>query len=869
VKSAGILSELIKIVGKRRYLIGAIFLVVISVVAVRVAGRKPLYEAMASISITAQTQRSTLTGEFFAWEDFYSQEKTLNTNLKIIRSYAVIERVADTLGMLQPAERRAEAGSPPSLWQRFLGLFGMAPSRPVSSPGEEYYDPAVRGIQGSVSVAPVQNTNIIEIRVRRGTPEQAVRIANTIVETFTTMQEEQKTDQTKRFLEMLTVQLVELKGKVEKAESALYAFQQRTRIVSPRSQQAMTLDEESNLRVQINTTKASKKELEARIKALRAMQSSKDVSATLPPFLQNQALRDLKSDLTKADFELRKLQESYKEKHPRVVEAKNRIALLREKMSQEVAREIAGLQSELGISSAKEGALQDSLTNFQRSAVEGSRFELEYQALEREATLNRELYNTILRRMKELNISSSLEPHVIRIVERAKLPATQIGPGMLQAMLLGVVLGLLLGIGTAIAADFLDRSVHTPQEAEEQTGHSILGMVPRLKVKTRAESLIDPAGKGPLIEAFRVLRTNLRFSHLDHPGRTFMITSPGPKEGKSTVAVNLGVTMALEGSRTLVIDTDLRHPVVHRYFGISNDRGFTNALIDLFEANLTSGSTREVSIPEIFYLVRIQNRSGTLLLKDGEDEIRFHFLGGRIADFSVTSRPESRRFGRLLIEAGKITPAQLDKALAKQRLMGRRIGHILVDMGFISPEDLLSPLRVHVKELVFRCLSLGAAPFSFLESREASPEHDIVSLMDIDELVREEIPPLEATPFLDGILDGFLKPTAYPNLMIMTSGPVPSNPTEILGSERARELIDLLKRRFDRIIVDSAPAGVVSDAVVLSPLIDGVLLVIETGRSDLARVRSSLAQLSKAKARVDGLVMTKYPGQDKHGYYYY
>ena len=216
----------------------------------------------------------------------------------------------------------------------------------------------------------------------------------------------------------------------------------------------------------------------------------------------------------------------------------------------------------------------------------------------------------------------------------------------------------------------------------------------------RLVSQFDP--KSPVAEAYRVLRTNLNFAALDRPFQTLLVTSPGPEEGKSTTIANLAVVLAQSGVPTLLVDCDLRKPMVHKIFQLDNGRGLTNLLVD----------------------------------------------------------------------------------------------------------------------------------------REASPA-------------------------------GYVRETAVPGLSVLTSGPLPPNPTELLSSRRMAELIEELKKAYRMILFDSPPVVAVADAAILAAKVDGVLLVVRShkSRNDMALEAKNL--LDKASANILGVVVNGLPPRGESYYYYY
>lgn len=322
----------------------------------------------------------------------------------------------------------------------------------------------------------------------------------------------------------------------------------------------------------------------------------------------------------------------------------------------------------------------------------------------------------------------------ISIIEPAITPTAPISPKVLETVALAAAIGLALSLGGAFLIEYLDDTIKSPDDVERAVDLPTLGTIARIDGQEYPDKLIAAVHpRSPITEAYRSLRTNIRFSALDSPLRTLMVTSPNPIEGKSVTLANLAVVMAQSGMRVVAVDTDLRRPVLHKVFGIDNSRGLSDAILDA------------------------EN--------DPDEETHLDGL------FS------------------------LDSAVPGDR------------------DD-------------------------------------------------EE----------DGVL-GCLKPTGIENLWVMSSGAVPPNPAEMLGSERMRGMIEQLKAQADIVLFDSPPVLAVTDAAVLATQLDGVLLVSDAGRTRRAMAQRAVEGLRKVNANVLGVVLNRlsssHNGYSYYNYYYY
>lgn len=169
----------------------------------------------------------------------------------------------------------------------------------------------------------------------------------------------------------------------------------------------------------------------------------------------------------------------------------------------------------------------------------------------------------------------------ISIVEPATLPTWPISPNVTQTVLLAAAIGLALAVGGALLIEFLDDTLKSPDEIARTTQLPVLGTIARIDGESYAEKLIvHHQPLSVIAEAYRTLRTNVRFSFVDRPMRTLMVASPGPSEGKSLTLANLAVAMAQSGLRVIVVDTDLRRPTLHKIFNVFNTEGLNSILLN-------------------------------------------------------------------------------------------------------------------------------------------------------------------------------------------------------------------------------------------------------------------------------------------------
>lgn len=189
------------------------------------------------------------------------------------------------------------------------------------------------------------------------------------------------------------------------------------------------------------------------------------------------------------------------------------------------------------------------------------------------------------------------------------------------------------------------------------------------KHKTKSEQFTLVTNKGlssSFAESYRTLCTNIHYSFNEKPAKCLLVTSAIPKEGKTTTAVNLALTMAEVGQKVLLVDTDLRIPSIYKVFGHNRHLGITNILIDVYSTNLAEGDLAQYGLGDLLHILNIQGKSGLLKILHQEDTYTLWFKNGHLVDIQWENRPEEERLASVLIESGKITLEQKERVLKRQ-----------------------------------------------------------------------------------------------------------------------------------------------------------------------------------------------------------
>jgi capsular exopolysaccharide synthesis family protein len=248
---------------------------------------------------------------------------------------------------------------------------------------------------------------------------------------------------------------------------------------------------------------------------------------------------------------------------------------------------------------AQERSLTSALEQQKREALDLNRKGIEYNSLARDAASNRQIFDSLMQRTKETNISGELKASNIRVVDAAEPPRRPVSPNTRNSLLLAILGGATLALGLAFFFEYVDNSVKTPDEIKRHLGLPFLGMVPAVFDNSTPNPLISSGVPPNFSESFRALRTNLLFSSAQEGGKSIVVTSTAPGEGKTLVATNLAIALAQASQRVLLVDADMRKPRVHEMFGRSQQPGLSNVMVGNAKA---SESLRQTPVPNLWLL---------------------------------------------------------------------------------------------------------------------------------------------------------------------------------------------------------------------------------------------------------------------------
>jgi capsular exopolysaccharide synthesis family protein len=557
-----------------------------------------------------------------------------------------------------------------------------AKTAPAATPAngvvETTYTPLEEALGGALSgmVKPVirRGTRLIDLFVTHHDPVLAQRLTEAVGREYIRSAIERRAGSSQETLRYLLEEEERLKANLQKSEAAVAEYKAKTPDAlqlgggttatgsqpgsgAGTSRGGLVEDKLQELNTKLTAAKTERLRLESEIKQIAQLGDNVDALLAIPSIAAAPAVNDRRRDVAQMETTVAALTQRYKDKHPKMMAARAALVEAREALKRTVIAQPALLQSMLEQARATEANLTTATQEQEKAAVALNKAAIGYHELARQAETDRALYESVLRQIKETNLT---------IIEHSPLPGAPVSPSVSKAIALGLLGGLALGLAFVYASDALDRSIKTVDQAESHFALPVLAAVPEVKKdevgKTPVGSvpgsesyrLVAEAPEGPAAEAFRNLRASLSLLGPEAERKVFLFTSALPSEGKSFTSANYALALAQQGYRVLLIDGDLRRPSLHKIF-VSTERsngseeqppGIVDYLVG--ETRLETAA-RPVSASAFDFASENSEDAGLLTATGGKLSV---LTGGRRAPnpAELLSGPS---FGKLIIEAAR------------------------------------------------------------------------------------------------------------------------------------------------------------------------------------------------------------------------
>jgi succinoglycan biosynthesis transport protein ExoP len=698
------LYDYLLILRKHQWLILSFLLSVTTIVAISTFRMQPIYIATTRIELDRENANILPFQGTDSYDAIMDLDNYIETQSRILTSETLALQTIRNNGL--------------SALSEFSSPDGPSEALAIGNLANQKRPPELGIFLGGLSVRRVPNSHLMDVSFEATDPQLAARIVNAHIASYIEQNFRSKYEATTRASGWLTDQLTELKIRVQKAEDARIAYERQNQIWTLDDKQNITSQRLADINKQLTDAQSERMKKES----LYQFAKSGNLDA-VPQIQSNAALTDLFKKRSDVSSEYTDALSQYGPNFPKVQRLQAQLKEFDQSIEKEKKNILDALESDYREAQQREALLTQALDQQKTETNQMAGKLVEYNILKREAEANKTLYEGLMTKLKETAISQGLRSSNIRVVDPAMIPSTPSRPAKARNLALGFLVGLIGGIGLALLREYLDNTVKTPNDIETLSRLPSLAVVPQFSgsngnsnkrgrlqghavngQEKRIELVAQHLPKSQISEAFRALRTSILLSQANHPPQVILVTSALPREGKTTAAANLAVTLAQLGDRTVIVDADLRKPGV----------------------------------------------------------------------------------GRLL--------------------------------------------------------NLGGGKYAGLSSYLAG-----VSSLD-----------LVCVPH----------PT-IPNLVAIPTGPLPPNPADLLSSYKLADGIAELRTKFKFIVIDSPPVMAATDAVILSVLTDGVLLVVRSGETPKEAFTRTRDLLNSVKCRILGVVLNAVDSSAPDYYYSY
>jgi len=587
------LREYIHILWKRKWWIILTFLGIFLTAALYTLTRTPIYRTASTLQITQDNPGSQVSVDdrlsMLSGGD--SLEKFQQTQYKILQSRSLALRVIQALNLTEHPD-----------------FIGIKEDNPDLSPGE-LENAMVERFQKKLEVTPVRNSYLVELAFQSPDKALAQKVVNAIADEYMYLSIDRRNESFNLVRTWLDRQLQEMADKVQAAQKKLYKFGQKTDIYTLEDKDNVIVQKFIDLSGLLTKAQAEKMAKEAQHRQIQ------EQGPNAPLIVNNPLVAQLRQQVVVQQAKVMSLQKVFLPGHPEMQAEQANLRELQARLNAEVQRLQESVRADYEAAQRTENLLNDSMAA-QKDEVARLQDNLtDYQILKRDAQTNEQLYQAILARVKEANIASTMVPSNVAVIDPGILPSQPFKPKTMRNLALAAFLGLTLGLGLALVVEHLDDSIKSVDDLERYCNLPSVGVLPLLSTTNGSLSanltrkvLDSPLWKflpwtkrrkrrrpdstpaqnldlvvynnpeDPLTEALRHTQTSIMLSSSGRPPRALMITSPNPSEGKTMLTSNLGLSFALNGRQTLVIDCDLRKPRVHQIFDLDSQPGLTNFL---------------------------------------------------------------------------------------------------------------------------------------------------------------------------------------------------------------------------------------------------------------------------------------------------
>jgi capsular exopolysaccharide synthesis family protein len=568
-----------------RRLCATVFVLVTAAMIIQGYSNVKIFQAQARVLI--EDERSTAVPGLQNEQNTYYEdpEPYYQTQYKILKGRDLTRRVVRKLHLETVPEFNGTKQPPPTplsllsdLKTRVMGYFRKPAPAAEAPKAAETADESgmVATFVGRVDVVPVRGSHLVDVTFVSEDPKFAADAVNALVDEYVNENLEIKLRSTQGMLDWLGNELASQQKRVEDSERALAEYREKENALSLDDKQNIVLSRLNQLNDTATKARSNRVQKESLYNQVKAVASGGNPDA-IPVIATNAGVQAARTKLVELQRQKVQLLERYGDKHPRVLDVNAQLDDAQRQLDIAISGAVQSVRNDYETAVIEEQTFARNLEGAKSDATALNRKGIGYGVMEREAKSNREVYQSLLTREKELRVSANSRTNNVRVVDRAEIPRAPITPGGRRTWLMSGVIGLVLAIAVALGLDYMNDTIKTPEDITRRLKLPFLGLVPAVR-GDKHPLLASSQVPHDFGESFRSLRTSLLSNYPDEGTKIIIVTSAQPLEGKTTTAANIAMALAYGGARVLLVDADMRRPGLHRPLRLTNERGLSQVL---------------------------------------------------------------------------------------------------------------------------------------------------------------------------------------------------------------------------------------------------------------------------------------------------
>ncbi len=489
-------------------------------------------------------------------------------------------------------------------------------------PISESKDP-IHALMGGIQVDSKRETDILTLKFDSTNPEEAQIIVNAFAKAIVQKKTEYARVELSNIRQFLEDQVSTIKRRLQNSEEDLRTYKVEHGISILSEETKNLIEKSSEMEANLKAAETEYQVAEKKYIYLKNELTKQDsLLGDVNSILNSPLLEKLRNEVVDLQTRLSKLltKQSYSESHPEIISLTKELERAKKNLKKEIVKnvavktgsadplvyrselikDIAVTETDVTVAKAKYTSLKEAVKDYQDKINLLPDTELDLARRQRAFKMNEKIYGMMVEKYEDAKIAEQGKMGNIRIIEEAITPEKPIKPNKKMNLLIGLVLGLGFGIGLAFLLHSLDNRIHTLDDVEKNIDYQVVGTIPKIEIdedeyKKRIEKINENgepeewgeseesarlishyAPKSPIAESYRTLRTNIISRRKSDDPLCLMVTSPGPQEGKSTTISNIAITLAQMGSKVILLDSDLRKPVLHEIFNLKKEIGLSD-----------------------------------------------------------------------------------------------------------------------------------------------------------------------------------------------------------------------------------------------------------------------------------------------------